>query len=120
MITRDRLRAYAAKKAGVTEDLPFGPSTCTMKVCGKIFLFIPLDVDDVRCALKSDPDRLLEIRERYADVVSGPYLDARHWATLICNGEIPDAEIYAAIDHSYDCVVRRLTVKQRATLTAEG
>ena len=116
MITRDRLRAYAAQKAGATEDLPFGPSTCTMKVCGKIFLFIPLDVDDVRCALKSDPDRLLELRERYADVVSGPYLDARHWATLICNGEIPDAEIYAAIDHSYDCVVRRLTVKQRATL----
>lgn len=119
MITRDRLRAYAAQKAGVTEDLPFGPSTCTMKVCGKIFLFIPLDVDDVRCALKSDPDRLLELRERYADVVSGPYLDARHWATLICNGEIPDAEIYAAIDHSYDCVVRRLTVKQRATLADE-
>ena len=116
MITRDRIRVYSAQKPGVTEDLPFGPSTCTMKVCGKIFAFIPLDVDDVRLAVKSDPDRLQDLRERYADVVNGPYLDSRHWASLICNGEIPDAEIYAAIDHSYDCVVRRLTKKQQATL----
>ena len=45
------------------------------------------------CAnLKCDPDRALELRDRYEDVRPGYHMNKRHWNTVILDGSLPQAD----------------------------
>ncbi len=118
MITAHSLRNICREYHGAYEDTPFGPDTLTMKVMGKVFAFIPLDTPDTRIAVKGTPERISELREQYADVVKGAYLNSKHWTTIICNGDVPPDVLYAAIAESYRLVVKGLTRMQRAELAS--
>lgn len=112
----DHARERALVKLGAYEDLPFGPDTLTIKVMGKIFLFIALDEIPAVVSVKGDPDRLAELREIYDSVTTGPYLKAKHWTRIILDGTVPDSIIAELIDRSYELVVKGLTQAQRAEL----
>lgn len=118
MWTITEIQQACSAKPGATEDMPFGPTTLTYKVMGKIFCFVGIDAIPVTIAVKGDPERLVELRERYHDIGTGRYLKAKHWAKVTCSGEVPDAVLAAMIDESYALVVACLTRKQRAELAA--
>ncbi len=70
--------------------------------------------------LKCDPDRALELRDRYEDVQPGYHMNKRHWNTVVLTGAIPEAELRQLIDHSYQLVVRSLPKKVAAALGKSG
>ena len=51
--------------------------------------------------LKCDPDRALELRERYEEVLPGFHMNKKHWYTIRLDGSISLQEIFMRIDESY-------------------
>jgi predicted DNA-binding protein (MmcQ/YjbR family) len=45
-----------------------------------------------------------------------PYFDKRHWNLVVLDGSVPDPEVLAMVDDSYDLVVEGLTRAQRERL----
>ena len=116
-MTIEDLRLYLLAKAHTTEGLPFGPTTLVFKVAGKMFALIGLDSEDLRCNLKCNPERALELRERYDCIRPGYHMSKKHWNSLyIEEGNLRDELVYELVDHSYDLVVASLTKKLRKEL----
>lgn len=95
--------------------MPFGPSSLVMKAAGKVFAIAPLDEADFRLNLKCDPQRAVELREQYAEViVPGWHMNKKHWNTVYAEtGELEETFIREMIDDSYTLVVASLTKKIR-------
>jgi predicted DNA-binding protein (MmcQ/YjbR family) len=101
-------RAYCLAKPNVTEGTPFGADTLVFKVGGKMFALASLEEVPPRVNLKCDPERALDLRDRYEEVQPGYHMNKKHWNTVELGGGIPEAELRGMIDHSYDLVVARL------------
>ena len=112
----DAFREYCLAKAAVTEETPFGPDNLVFKVAGKMFALLALDEVPAACNLKCDPDRALELRDRYEQVRPGYHMNKKHWNTVELGTGLPDAEVRKMIDHSYELVVGSLPKKQREQL----
>jgi predicted DNA-binding protein (MmcQ/YjbR family) len=114
----DAFREYCLKKSGVNESSPFGPEHIVFKAGGKMFALLALDEIPPTANLKCDPDRALELRDRYEEVTPGYHMNKKHWNTVQLVGAIPDSEIRQMIDHSYDLVVLSLPRTARERLRA--
>lgn len=95
------LREYCISLPDVEESFPFGPDTLVFKVGGKIFMLLSLDAVPPRFNLKCNPDKAIELRERYSSVQSGYHMNKKHWNTVIADGSIPSREIRQWITDSY-------------------
>ena len=116
----DDLRTHLLTKPHTTEGLPFGPTALVFKVAGKMFALISLDDPDLRVNLKCNPDRAVELRERYDAIRPGYHMSKVHWNTLyIDEGDLPESLVHELADHSYDLVVASLTKKKRRELGIE-
>jgi predicted DNA-binding protein (MmcQ/YjbR family) len=92
----------------VTEGTPFGEDVLVLKVAGKIFALSSVDEVPPRANLKCDPELALDLRDRYEEVTPGYHMNKKHWNTIELGGTIPEAELRAMVDHSYDLVVAHL------------
>ena len=101
-------REYCLTKADATEGTPFGEDTLVFKVGGKMFALASLDDVPPRVNLKCDPERALDLRDRYEEVQPGYHMNKKHWNTVELSDGIPEAELRRMIDHSYDLIVARL------------
>jgi predicted DNA-binding protein (MmcQ/YjbR family) len=115
-MTVEDIREYCLRKNGVTEDLPFDEETLVFKVKGKIFLLTNILDPQLSVNLKCDPERAVELREKYESVKPGYHMNKKHWNTVTYSGEFPVKEFYRMIDHSYDEVVKGLPKKLRDEL----
>lgn len=106
---------YCLDKKGVTEDFPFDEETLVFKVLGKIFVLTHIDTFE-SINLKCDPERAMELRERYEEIRPGYHMNKKHWNTVMVNGSLGDEMLKELIDHSYDRVVAGLPAKLRKTL----
>ena len=109
------IRAYCLKKSGVSESLPFNEDTPVYKVMSKIFLIANLD-HPISINIKSDPEKAVEIRERYPAVTPGYHMNKLHWNTVLLDNSIPDKLILGWIDDSYNLVAGGLNKKERDNL----
>lgn len=109
MMTYSGMRAYALAKKAVAEDFPFDDRIAVFKVAGKMFLLCDPTAEPVRFNVKCDPERALMLRDVFAAVTPGYHMNKRHWNTVVIDGSIPDEDLEAFIDHSYDLVVAGLT-----------
>ena len=100
-------RAYCLTKSGASEETPFGEDVLVFKIAGKMFALASLDDVPPRVNLKCDPERALDLRDRYEEITPGYHMNKKHWNTIELSGGVPDAELRAMIDHSYDLVVAR-------------
>ncbi|MDM1293725.1 MmcQ/YjbR family DNA-binding protein [Sphingobacterium sp. N143] len=107
------LRDYSLALGPVTEETPFGPDTLVFKVGAKIFLLVGLDqIDELRFNVKCDPERAIELRERYEQtVLPGYHMNKKHWNTVIANRELDDKALEELILHSYNLIVESLPGK---------
>ena len=115
-VNLDSVHAYLMAKVGATEEWPFDPETPVYKVMGKMFALLAPEHDPLRITLKCDPDHALMLRDTYASVIPGYYMNKWHWNTIILDGSIPNDEIEEMIDESYDLVVKGLTKAARKEL----
>jgi len=100
------LIAHCLSKPGAEETTPFGPDTLVYKVGGKIFALTSPDDFPPRVNLKCDPERAIELRDRYESILPGYHMNKRHWNTVILDGSVPSALVRELVDHSYQLVAK--------------
>jgi len=110
------LRAYLLAKPGATEELPFGPQALVYKVMGKMFALVAWDESPAYVSLKCDPDRALELRAVFRAVRGAYHFNKKHWNMIDLDGSVPELELHAMIDDSYDLVVQGLSKDMRDEL----
>jgi predicted DNA-binding protein (MmcQ/YjbR family) len=101
----------------VEETTPFGPEAIVYKVGGKMFALAMSDEVPTQANLKCDPERSLELRDRYEDIMPGYHMNKKHWNTLNLGGRLPNALVRELIEHSYALVVAALPKKAREGLS---
>jgi predicted DNA-binding protein (MmcQ/YjbR family) len=111
----EEFRTYCLSKKGAHEDFPFGDETIVMKVMGKMFALVSLD-GPFSINLKCDPEKAIELRERYPAVRPGYHMDKKHWNSVDIDGSVPIKLIKEWIDHSYDLVLAKLPKKLKEEL----
>jgi len=112
----DTLRSFCLRLPETSEDFPFDESTLAVRVAGKIFALIAIDASPLRANLKCDPERAVELRERYEAVQPGYHMNKTHWNTVTFDGSIPGREVAAMVEHSWECVVAGLKRADRERL----
>lgn len=98
------LIAHCLSKPGAEETTPFGPDYLVYKVGGKIFALTSPDEFPPRVNLKCDPERALELRDRYESILPGYHMNKRHWNTVVLDGSVPSELVRELVDHSYQLV----------------
>lgn len=112
----EELREYCLRKKGVEESFPFDNNTLVFKVMGKMFLLTGLEYQPVQFNAKCDPDKAVELREKYDCVQPGYHMNKQHWNTVICDGSVSQKLLRQWIDDSYDLIVASLPKKLKAEL----
>ena len=112
----EELRSYCLSKKAVEECFPFDAETLVFKVMGKAFLLTGIESKPVEFNVKCEPEKAIQLREKYNCVKPGYHMNKKHWNTVVCDKTASAKIIKEWIDHSYDEVVKGLTKKQRQDL----
>ena len=123
----EEIRDYCLEKVSATEAFPFDEDTMVFRVGdtvekpGRIFALCSLERPDY-ILLKCDPDRAVELRDRYPDEIEpGWHMNKRHWNGVSLGGpHLTDSRIREMIDHSYRLVAASLPKRQRVGLGLEN
>lgn len=110
------LRDYCLSKQGVSEELPFGPDVLVFKVLGKIFALTNLGEEEFSVNLKNTPEKNLELRADYFQIIPGFHMNKKHWNTIYLNDGLNDNLIRTLLDESYEIVVSGLPKKLKQDL----
>ena len=117
MLTVEALLQHCLAKPGVWPDNPWEHDHPVAKVSdgsgrGRIFAFLGERTVGVKAGrTREEADEWLA---RYpADASVMRYIGRSGWNTLTVGGAIPDEEVLAAVDDSYERVVSRLPRKHR-------
>ncbi len=113
----EEIREYCLAKPAVSESLPFGPDTLVFKVAEKIFMITSLD-NFTSISLKCNPEKAVELRETYSEIIPGYHLNKKHWNTVNLKGSLKPAFVRALIDDSYDLVLSSLPKKIQEQIKA--
>ena len=126
----EAFREYCLIKKGVTEAFPFDESTLVFKVGGKLFALTDI-TQFVSVNLKCDPERAIELRERYNGVKPGWHKKNRQVLikrvperalginnTVSVDSDVPEPLLRELIDHSYNAVINSLPKKLKNELQA--
>lgn len=108
-------REFCLSLKGAEEGLPFDEKTLVFSVKGKMFSLTNIDTFEL-INVKCDPEKALELREQYAAVIPGYYMNKKHWNSIKMDNTVSDALIKEWIVNSYHLVVAKLPVKVRKTL----
>ncbi|MDR2511919.1 MAG: MmcQ/YjbR family DNA-binding protein [Bacteroidales bacterium] len=112
----EQLREICLSVPGCVECLPFDDDVPVYKVMGKMFAYYSLTPKGGKffVNLKCNPERSIELRNRYEGVVRGYHAgDTLKWNSVYLESDIPDALIRELIDHSVNEVIMALPkVKQ--------
>lgn len=111
----EAIRNFCLEKKHTREGLPFDEQTLVFYVADKMFALVPLDEEQLKINLKCDPDRAIELREKYNSIKPGFHMNKKHWNTIQVEAIGPQ-KIYELIDHSYDLVVSGLPKKKQIEL----
>ena len=106
-----KLRTYIESKAGALADYPFDEYTRVYKVGGKMFALISEDENPLRMNLKCDPADSLALRAEHKAILPGYHMNKKHWNTIVLDGSLTEDLVHEMIDHSYELVVERLSLK---------
>lgn len=111
----EEFREYCIQKKGVTEAFPFDKNTLVFKVMGKMFALIDVEAFDF-VNLKSDPEKAVELREKYQGIKPGYHMSKIHWNSVYVNTDVSDKLVFELVDDSYNLIVSSLTKKLKEEL----
>ena len=99
----------------IQETFPFDDVSLVMKIAGKMFALLPLNTPDL-ISLKCDPERAIELRERYCGIEPAFHFNKKYWNQVTLRSDVPDSLIEELIIHSFQLVAAKLTRKQKDAL----
>lgn len=111
----EEVREFSLSKKGVTESLPFDEFSPVYKVMGKIFLISNIN-PPFSINVKCDPEKAVELREKYDSIKPGYHMNKTHWNTIELDGTIHNKLLKELIEHSYDLVVSGLKKRDKLEL----
>ena len=111
----EEIRDYCLNKKGATESFPFDKTTLVFKVREKIFALLSLSKNKV-LNLKCNPEKSLDLRERYNFVKGGYHMNKKHWNSIYLEGDYTAKQIQEWVTESYALVVRKLRDKEQKKL----
>ncbi len=104
----EEIRSYVLEKNDFTESFPFGNNVLVFKTKGKIFLLLSLDEAAVSFNVKCDPEKAMELRDEYPDVITpGYHMNKKHWNTIYPL-LIKKSLVLEMIDDSYNLVSQKI------------
>ena len=77
-----------------------------------MFALISLSKEPLQMNLKCDPEKAIELREEYYQVIPGYHSNKKHWNTIILENISIDF-VKQWIDHSYQLVWDKLPKKRK-------
>ena len=111
----EEFRDFCLSLPKVTESFPFDEKTLVFKVGNKMFALA--DVDNFSgINVKCDPEKAIDLREKYQAVQPGYHMSKIHWNTLVIDGSLSDRQITEWIKDSYDLIVNSLPKKVKKEL----
>ena len=111
----EAFRDYCIAKKGVTESFPFDKNTLVFKVMGKMFALADIETFEF-INLKSDPEKAIELREKFQGIKPGYHMSKVHWNSVYVNTDVADGFVLQLIDESYSLIVSSLTKKLKEEL----
>lgn len=116
----DAVRNHCLSKPGnITEEFPFDEETLVFKLFGKMFLLTNVNEIPLSMNLKCNPERAIELRERYPAVKPGYHMNKKMWNTVDADGSLSSRLVFELIDHSYDEVMKGLPKKIQEKIVGE-
>jgi len=106
------LREFCLNLPHTTEDTPFDADILVFRVHNKIFALTSISGND-SVNLKCDPERAIDLRERFEAVTPGFHMNKTHWNTVFFNQDLSDRELLDLLKHSYDLIWKSLPKKMR-------
>lgn len=104
MQTHEQLETIIMSMPETRREYPFGEEVAVYKTGDKMFALIQENSNPVKLSLKCDPQLAETLRDKYETVLPGYHLNKKHWNTIICSGQLGNAEILDLIRHSYELV----------------
>lgn len=111
----EEFRNFCITKKGVTEEFPFDKNTLVFKVMGKMFALTDVDIFE-SVNLKCNPEKAIELREKFEGVLPGFHMNKTHWNTVLVDADVSDKLLYQLIEDSYVLVTKSLTKKLKEEL----
>jgi predicted DNA-binding protein (MmcQ/YjbR family) len=115
-VTLNSVESWCAEHQHATRGFPFGEQAAVYKVGGKMFATVALDATPTHVTLKVDPDDGEVLRQQYACIREGYYMNKRHWITVELAPELDVKLVQELIADSYRIVYDSLTKKLRESL----
>lgn len=110
MTDQTTIHDYLLTYPDVWVDRPFDEKSLVYKIGrseegkGKFFAIIEDESKPLRLSLKCDPQLAELLREKYETVLPGYHLNKKHWNTILCTGQVDEAEMQDFIRLSYQLV----------------
>jgi predicted DNA-binding protein (MmcQ/YjbR family) len=125
-VDAEQLKRTCLAQPGSFEDFPFGPETSVFKVRApisgdfrhesKVFALSSLQDHPLVVSVKCEPALAEQLRMAHPEITGAYHLNKKHWNAILCDTELPDTMIVDMVEDSYDLVVAKLSVAQRAAL----
>ncbi len=111
------LDAYLMQKKGVSKNSEQW-NWDRYLIGGKMFAALCHNDEGVLyyITLKLAPERGASLRDQYADIIPGFYMNKIHWNSVKPNGAVPDALLKDMLDESYALILASLPKKVQAEI----
>ena len=115
------LDEYLMQKPGVTKN-PENWNWVRYMIGGKMFAAVCLDEEDkpYYITLKLEPLEGDLLRQQYADIVPGFYMNKVHWNSVKPDGEVPDELLREMADKSYALILAGFSRKKQQEILSGG
>lgn len=113
------INEYLLAKPGVTKDLQTEWNWIRYQIGGKLFAAVCLDDatgKPVYITLKLDPAEGNFLRQQYADIIPGYYMNKVHWNSIKAEGNVPDELLKEMLEKSYRLVLGGFSKKRQKEL----
>lgn len=113
------INEYLLAKPGVTKDLQTEWNWIRYQIGGKLFAAVCLDDatgKPVYITLKLDPAEGDFLRQQYADIIPGYYMNKVHWNSIKAEGNVSDELLKEMLEKSYRLVLGGFSKKRQKEL----
>lgn len=112
------LNDYLLSKKGVVKDYKEEWEWYRFLLCDKmIAAFCAEKSERPLFTVKCEPDYNDFIRQIYADIIPGYYMNKVHWNSVIIGGSVPDDVVREMCDRAYNSVFKKLSKKKQEEIS---
>ncbi|WP_372474358.1 MmcQ/YjbR family DNA-binding protein [Capnocytophaga sp. ARDL2] len=115
----EQLRDFCLSFPEAGEKMPFDDDILVFTVCDKIFCLVSTKNYEFM-NLKCNPEKAIELRERYSEVSPGYHMNKKHWNSVRVEGNLSEEMLKEWISDSYWLVVNTLPKKRKELLKSNG